>query len=114
MAGRAGDTGRAAPEGRAGGAGDGGRAREGGGGSGAGEDQSVFPLAALVGQGRMTEALLLLAVDPSIGGALLVGEKGTAKSTAARALAELLPPFEHYPCPYSCKPWDLSSLCPEC
>ncbi|MDR1315196.1 MAG: hypothetical protein LBQ12_16280, partial [Deltaproteobacteria bacterium] len=79
-----------------------------------GEDGSVFPLAALVGQGRMAEALLLLAVDPSIGGVLLVGEKGTAKSTAARALAELLPPFYAYPCPYSCRPGDSGALCREC
>jgi magnesium chelatase subunit D len=52
---------------------------------------AVYPLAALVGQRKMVEALLILAVDPAIGGLLLVGEKGTAKSTAARALAELLP-----------------------
>ena len=51
-----------------------------------------FPLSALVGQEEMVSALMLLAVDPSLGGLLLVGEKGTAKSTAARGLAELLPP----------------------
>jgi magnesium chelatase subunit D len=57
-------------------------------------DPLLYPLAALVGQRPMLEALLMLAVDPSIGGLLLVGEKGTAKSTAARALAGLLPPIE--------------------
>jgi magnesium chelatase subunit D len=62
----------------------------------------------------MTEALLLLAVDPSIGGVLLVGEKGTAKSTAARALSELLPSFEAYPCPFHCKPGDTGSVCQDC
>ncbi|MDR5825053.1 ATP-binding protein [Caballeronia sp. LZ043] len=52
---------------------------------------SVFPFAALVGQDGLQQALLLAAVDPSIGGVLVSGPRGTAKSTAARALAELLP-----------------------
>ena len=52
---------------------------------------AVYPLAALAGQARMKRALLLLAVDPGLGGVLLLGEKGTAKSTAVRGLAELLP-----------------------
>lgn len=50
-----------------------------------------YPFAALVGQRSMRLALLLVAVNPRIGGVLLRGEKGTAKSTAVRALAELLP-----------------------
>lgn len=53
-----------------------------------------YPFSALVGQDDMQLALLLNAIHPGIGGVLIRGEKGTAKSTAARALASLLPKFD--------------------
>ncbi len=53
-----------------------------------------FPLSAIVGQAALVEALLVNAVAPSVGGVLVRGERGTAKSTAVRALAPLLPPVE--------------------
>lgn len=75
----------------------------------------VYPLAALVGQKEMVDALLILAVDPSIGGLLLAGEKGTAKSTAARALAEIMPPFPAVSgCPYHCPADEPALFCPDC
>ena len=53
---------------------------------------TAFPFTAIVGHDELREALLACAVDPVIGGVLVRGERGTAKSTAVRALAPLLPP----------------------
>jgi magnesium chelatase subunit D len=75
--------------------------------------QPAYPFAAIVGQERLKQALLLLGVDLGLGGVLLSGEKGTAKSTAARALAGLLPPIKVVEgCPLGCNP--LGPLCPAC
>jgi len=66
---------------------------------------AVYPFTAIVGQDRMRLALELNAVNPAIGGVLIRGEKGTAKSTAVRALARLLPEIDVVEgCRYSCEP----------
>jgi magnesium chelatase subunit D len=74
-----------------------------------------FPFTALVGQDEMKLALLLNAIDPSIGGVLIMGHRGTGKSTAVRALADLLPPlWKVRDCQYGCDPQDQSGLCAAC
>ncbi len=77
--------------------------------------QAVYPFTAIVGQERMKRALTLNAVNPSIGGVLIRGERGTAKSTAARALAALLPDIEVVAdCRFNCDPRRPEWLCTEC
>ncbi|WEH18986.1 putative cobaltochelatase [Streptomyces sp. VNUA24] len=73
-----------------------------------------FPFTAVVGQGDLQLALLLNAISPRIGGVLVRGEKGTAKSTAVRALAALLPPVEVVVgCRFSCDPVEPDPACPD-
>ncbi len=75
----------------------------------------IYPFTALVGQDEMKLALVLNAINPTIGGVLIKGEKGTAKSTAVRALANVLPEVEIVAdCPYGCAPEKSSDLCREC
>ncbi len=77
--------------------------------------QAVYPFTAIVGQERMKRALILNAVNSSIGGVLIRGERGTAKSTAARALAALLPDIEVVAdCRFNCDPKHPERLCTEC
>ena len=77
--------------------------------------QGTFPFTAIIGQEEMKKALVLNVVNPRLGGVLIQGEKGTAKSTAVRALADLLPPRL---CIKGCKfhddPNDKSNWCDEC
>ena len=75
----------------------------------------IFPFTAIVGQERMRRALVLNAVDPRIGGVLIRGERGTAKSTAARALAALLPSVRVVSdCRFICDPDAPATWCTEC
>ena len=75
----------------------------------------LIPFTAIIGQELMKKALLLNAINPAIGGVLIRGEKGTAKSSAVRALAEVLPMMKVVPgCPFSCDPKKESELCELC
>jgi magnesium chelatase subunit I len=78
-----------------------------------------FPFLAIVGQREMKLALLLGLINPSIGGILLIGPRGTAKTTAVRSLLDILPNVERSLCYYGCLPEDIesggiSAVCPEC
>jgi magnesium chelatase subunit D len=75
----------------------------------------IFPFTAIVGQEPMKRGLILNAINPLIGGVLIRGERGTAKSTAARALAALLPDIEVVAdCPFSCDPLWPEAMCDSC
>ena len=77
--------------------------------------EPTFPFTAIVGQTAMKRALLLNTVNPKIGGVLIRGRKGTAKSTAVRSLAALLPEVAVLQgCPYSCPPQNRQGLCQWC
>ena len=77
--------------------------------------RSVLPFTAIVGQERLKKALILNAVNPNLRGVLIKGERGTAKSTAVRALADLLPDIEVVAdCPFNCHPTDRTMQCDLC
>ncbi len=74
-----------------------------------------FPFSAIVAQDEMKLAILAVAVDPSIGGVLVFGDRGTGKSTAVRSLAALLPPIKVAAgCPYGCDPAASAGVCEQC
>ncbi len=80
-----------------------------------GRPSHTFPLSAIVGQETLKNALLLNAVDPRVGGVLIRGERGTAKSTAVRALSAVLPEIDVVDqCRFGCDPSEPASWCPEC
>ena len=75
----------------------------------------LYPFSAIVGQETMKRALILNAINPSIGGVLIRGQKGTAKSTAVRGLTEILPEIEVVKwCRFNCDPANPDKFCWEC
>ncbi|MBW1660201.1 MAG: magnesium chelatase subunit D family protein [Deltaproteobacteria bacterium] len=77
--------------------------------------RSVYPFTAIVDQEGMKKALILTVIDPTIGGVLIRGQRGTAKSTAVRALANLLPMIDVVKgCPFHCHPSDPHLMCEDC
>ncbi len=77
--------------------------------------RAVYPFSAIVGQEEMKLSLILSVIEPHIGGVLIMGHRGTGKSTAVRALADLLPPVSRVKgCVYGCDPGDAAEWCTEC
>jgi magnesium chelatase subunit I len=82
-------------------------------------DHLAFPFLALVGQQEMKLALVLTLINPNIGGVLLIGPRGTGKTTAVRSLVDILPEVPRSRCNYGCLPEDIElggidAVCPEC
>ena len=82
-------------------------------------DEARFPFLALVGQVEMKLALILTLINPAAGGVLLVGPRGTGKTTAVRGLADLLPQIQRSTCPNGCEPQaaeveGMNGVCPAC
>ena len=78
-------------------------------------EKLLFPFVSIVGQDDMKKALLLNIVDPGIGGALIKGEKGTAKSTTVRSLNRILPSRRSVSgCVFNCDPSRPDRMCPHC
>ena len=78
-----------------------------------------FPFLALVGQREMKLALMLALINPIVGGVLLIGPRGTGKTTAVRSLVDLLPEVPRSLCHYGCIPEDvetggMDAVCPDC
>lgn len=78
-----------------------------------------FPFLAMVGQPEMKLALILALINPTLGGVLLIGPRGTGKTTAVRSLIDLLPQVPRSICHYGCMPEDveaggIDAVCPDC
>lgn len=78
-----------------------------------------FPFFGIVGQLEMKLALVLSLINPNVGGVLLIGPRGTGKTTAVRSLSDLLPDVERSRCTYGCLPEDIETggmdaVCPDC
>lgn len=79
------------------------------------ENMRNYPFTAIVGQNDMKTALILNIINPSIGGVLIRGEKGTGKSTAVRSIVDLLPKRDEVlGCIYNCDPFDKNNMCENC
>jgi magnesium chelatase subunit I len=82
-------------------------------------EHMAFPFLALVGQSEMKLALLLSLINPTVGGVLLIGPRGTGKTTVVRSLADLLPDVLRSRCTLGCLPEDIEmggmdAVCPDC
>jgi magnesium chelatase subunit I len=82
-------------------------------------ESQPFPFLALVGQPEMKLALALALINPAVGGVLLIGPRGTGKTTAVRSLVDLLPEVPRSLCRYGCMPEDIQTggidaVCPDC
>lgn len=79
------------------------------------EGRIPFPFTAFVNHKNLKTALILVAINPDIGGLLVRGEKGTGKSVLVRALADLLPSYDYVKgCDFRCNPDDPAYMCAEC
>jgi magnesium chelatase subunit I len=82
-------------------------------------DDVRFPFLAIVEQQEMKTALILAVINPRVGGVLLIGPRGTAKTVAVRGLIDLLPPVQRSTCPYGCEPEaayarGMDAVCQDC
>jgi magnesium chelatase subunit I len=82
-------------------------------------DLEPFPFLAIIGQQEMKLALMLAVINQLVGGVLLIGARGTAKTTAVRSLCDLLPMQRRSRCPYGCTEelldrYGMEAICPEC